>query len=158
MRCRQIRTYSLSNCTFLTNYIGSWNISPFLISHPNRFRSADLGDSFPPGEAMVLPHQCVTYQFVSVLTKTDNLNWNLSGCLVNGARVDAVRGLAPRTCEGGATSSQTGGGGSTNSRQQSVKQKYLSVLQFLFFAPFCERYMGDGLPPSPVCALVTPPS
>ncbi len=29
-----------------------FHISPFLISHPNRFRSADLGDSFPPGEAM----------------------------------------------------------------------------------------------------------
>ena len=67
-------------------------MSPFLISHPNRFRSADLGDSFPPGEAMVLPHQCVTYQFVSVLTKTDNLNWNLSNS-------QSLRARLPGHCE-----------------------------------------------------------
>ena len=68
---RQIRKCSLSNCTFFTNYIRNQDISPFLISHPNRFRSADLGDSFPPGEAMVLPHQPYKFQFLSMLSKTD---------------------------------------------------------------------------------------
>ena len=34
------------------------------------------------------------------------------------ARLDAVRALAPRTCEGGGTSAHTGAGGSTNFRKQ----------------------------------------
>ena len=60
-----------------------------------------------------------------------------------------VRRLAPRVYEGGGTSAHTGTGGSTNSRQQNVKND-LAVFTVLFFTLFCERYAGDGLPPPPV--------
>ncbi len=46
-------------------------------------------------------------------------NWNSLGCLDSGVRPDAVRVLAPRIYEGGATSSQTGGGGSANFRSRA---------------------------------------
>ena len=48
----QIKWIKVTILTILTKCISIFYISPFLISHPNRFRSADLGDSFPPGEAM----------------------------------------------------------------------------------------------------------
>ena len=75
-------------------------------------------------------------------------NWNLLSCLGSGVRVDAVRGLAPRIYEGGATSSQTGGGGSPSPTSLSQKRtrnkdgKYRKVILFtLCFRKFV-------LPPS----------
>ena len=53
--CTQIKRIEDAGLTFFTNCIRLFHVSPFLISHPNRFRSADLGDSFPPGEAMGAP-------------------------------------------------------------------------------------------------------
>ena len=65
--------------------------------------------------------------------------------------------LAPRTCEGGATSSQTGGGGSPSPAylsQKSVKNRTVNTARS-FFAFCCREFV---LPPVPVCALVPPPS
>ena len=53
--CTQIKWIKVSVSTILTKCISIFYISPFLISHPNRFRSADLDDSFPPGEAKGAP-------------------------------------------------------------------------------------------------------
>ena len=50
--CTLIKWIKVSVSTIFTKCIPVFHVSPFLISHPNRFRSADLGDSFPPGEAM----------------------------------------------------------------------------------------------------------
>ena len=64
-------------------------------------------------------------------------NWNLSGCLMNGLRADAVRVLAPRTCEGGGTSAHTGTGGSPSSAYLSqirVKNKSVNTKDHLFDA------------------------
>ena len=59
---RQVQEHMRINWTnrvpiwcFFTHCTGNWKISPFLISHQNRFRSADFGDSFPPGEAKGAP-------------------------------------------------------------------------------------------------------
>ena len=70
-------------------------------------------------------------------------------------RLDA---LPPAFTRGVPPVRRPGGGGSTNSRQQSVKQNSLSVFAVLISHSFFERYTGDGLPPIPVCALVSPPS
>ena len=58
-------------------------------------------------------------------------NWNLAASF--GMRV--VRRLAPRTCEGGSTSPQTGGGGEYEFPAAERKRDYLSVLpsNSLFF-------------------------
>ena len=58
--------------TIFTKCTGIFYSSPFLISHPNRFRSTDLGDSFPPGEAMGAAAP-IRYTTVNVLTKADSL-------------------------------------------------------------------------------------
>ncbi|MCI5484757.1 MAG: hypothetical protein MR426_06815, partial [Clostridiales bacterium] len=70
--CTQIKRIKVSVSTIFTECIGIFYFSPFLISHPNRFRSADLGDSFPPGEAMGAAAP-IRYTTVNVLTKADSL-------------------------------------------------------------------------------------
>ena len=65
---------------------------------------------------------CTHGSFPTGITHDCPTNWNLAGCY--GARVD--RRLAPRVYEGGATSSQTGGGGSpspVNLSQKGAKNK-----------------------------------
>ena len=57
--------------------------------------------------------------------------------------------LPPALVRGVVRVAHTGTGGSTNSRQQNVKND-LAVFTVLFFTLFCERYAGDGLPPPPV--------
>ena len=51
-------------------------------------------------------------------------------------RAGGAAALAPRTCEGGATSAHTGGGGSTNFRKLSEKQHYLSMFAVLILLTF----------------------
>ena len=59
-------------------------------------------------------------------------NWNSLGCLDSGVRPDAVRVLAPRIYEGGATSSLSWWRGECEFPKQSVKQHYLFVFTVLF--------------------------
>ena len=49
----KVTWYNVETCTFFTICPCSRNISPSLFSHQNRFRRADFGDSFPPGEAFL---------------------------------------------------------------------------------------------------------
>ena len=68
---------------------------------------------------------------------------------------DAVYVLAPRTCEGGGTSPQTGTGGSSSSA-------YLSQIRAKNRAVNTERsiicrFRKFALPPPPVCATFAPP-
>ena len=76
---------------------------------------------------------------------------------MNGVRVDAVRGLAPRTCEGGVPALAQGRG---EHEFPPAKRQImdLSVFTALFFTRICERHAVDALPPPPVCELVAPPS
>ena len=64
-------------------------------------------------------------------------------------RVDAVRVLAPRTCEGGVPALAQGQG-EYEFPTAKRKKNDLAVFTVLFFTLFCERYAGDGLPPPPV--------
>ena len=67
-----------------------------------------------------------------------------------------VRRLAPRVYEGGATSSQTGGGGSPSPAylsQKSVKNRTVNTARS-FFTFCCREFV---LPPVPVCATLTTP-
>ena len=78
-------------------------------------------------------------------------------------RAVKVRGwidaLPPAFTRGVSKVAHTGDGGSTKFRQQSVKQIFIFLcFPSLFFVYFYERYVGDWLPPMPVCALVSPPS
>ena len=49
----KVKRYNVETSTFFTNCFYFRNISPSLFSHQNRFRRADFGDSFPPGEAFL---------------------------------------------------------------------------------------------------------
>ena len=70
---------------------------------------------------------------------------------------DAVRVLAPRTCEGGGTSSQTGAGGSSSPAYPSQKSakykngKHRKIMLFYALLPEIRT------PPVPVCATLTTP-
>ena len=78
--------------------------------------------------------------------------WILQGCY--GVRVD--RRLAPRVYEGGATSSQTGGGGSTNFQKQSVKQNFFCICR-PYSSFFFEKDILVTNSPRYQCALLFPP-
>ena len=70
---------------------------------------------------------------------------------------DAVRVLAPRTCEGGGTSPQTGAGGSSSPAYPSQKSakyengKHRKIMLFYALLPEIRT------PPVPVCATLTTP-
>ena len=65
-----------------------------------------------------------------------------------GARHDAVRVLAPRIYEGGATSPQTWWRGEYEFPTAEHQTELSCCVCCTFFAPFRERYVGDGLPPA----------
>ena len=84
-------------------------------------------------------------------------NWNLLSCLGSGVRVDAVRGLAPRIYEGGATSSQTGGGGSPYKRLRSNLRVIPNQSSDWCGNPprHCDRFLLKMEIATPVCATLS---
>ena len=77
--CTQIKWIKVSVLTILTKRIPIFHVSPFLISHPNRFRSADLGDSFPPGEAM---GRCRASTLNYNLQEKEEMKWTIRKSII----------------------------------------------------------------------------
>ena len=72
MRCRQIRTYSFSNCTFLRT---AYEIVP-----SRRSSSVSLRSTASPRGKRWCCRTGASHTKLSVLTKADNLNSNLPQC------------------------------------------------------------------------------
>ena len=73
-------------------------------------------------------------------------------------RAGGAAALAPRTCEGGVPALAQGRGEYEFPATEHQIELSFCVCHPLLFVSFYDRNVGDGLPPIPVCALVSPPS